>query len=215
MSDSSFVSQKIAILADVQNLYHSARQQYGGRVRFDKLIDGLKSGRSLIRAMAYVVQKPDVPQSNFLDALEKFGFDLRVKEMKMRQSTDDNRMVPSRTSWEVGLSLDAAELCQKVDSVIVVSGDGCYVPLIHYLQAHGCRAEVCAFESSVSAELMKTADRFISIPREWTMPEKRERAGEAVSVLVEPSETSNETEDEEDAQPPTNVSRLGVFGKSQ
>lgn len=211
MNDSSFVSQKIAILADVQNLYHSARQQYGGRVRFDKLIDGLKSGRSLIRAMAYVVQKPDVPQSNFLDALEKFGFDLRVKEMKMRQSTDDNRMVPSRTSWEVGLSLDAVELCQKVDSIIVVSGDGCYVPLVHYLQAHGCRAEVCAFESSVSAELMKTADRFISIPREWTMPEKREKVGEA--ALVEPSEATNDVE-AEDAQPPTNVSRLGVFGKS-
>lgn len=206
-------SQRVAVLVDVHNLYFSGRNQFQARVAFDKLLDGICDGRLLSRAIAYVVQRPDVRQDNFIDALANFGYEVRVKDSKMRPSDKaqaDSKPVPVRTSWEVGMTLDAVSLMDKVDVVVIASGDSCYVPLAQYLKTNGCRVEIAAFEDSTSNELIKTADDFIPIEKEWTMPEKSQASH---SQPQQPVLVDNQEDDE--AQPVSNESRLGIFGSKK
>ena len=55
-------------------------------------------------------------------------------------------------------------MAPKVDSIILLSGDGDYVPLVKYLQnTHGCQVEVIAFGKSSSARLIEAADDFLDL----------------------------------------------------
>ena len=56
--------QRVGIFVDVQNLYHSAKNLYRGRVNYRELLKHLVGERQLIRAMAYVVKSEGiVPQA--------------------------------------------------------------------------------------------------------------------------------------------------------
>jgi uncharacterized LabA/DUF88 family protein len=62
-------------------------------------------------------------------------------------------------------------MAPKLDSVILLSGDGDYVPLVEYLQnTHGCQVEVVAFGKSSSARLIEASDDFFDLdenPRKY------------------------------------------------
>ena len=213
--DTSVAAQRVGILVDVQYLYHTARSQRQGRVMYDTMYTGLAAGRPVIRAIAYAIQRPDVDQTGFFDALNRFGFDVRVRESKMRQSETDNRMVPTRTSWEVGITLDAVTLAERVDAVILVTGDGSYTQLVNYLKQAGCHVEVAAFEHSIASELRKSADRFISIPAEWVMEKKEEELPPKSNGAVAAPDNDPEGEMDDGPQPVSNASGFGIFSKNK
>ncbi|MEK7147208.1 MAG: NYN domain-containing protein, partial [Patescibacteria group bacterium] len=67
-----YKDQRIGIFLDVQNLYHSAKNLYHGKVNYRELIKELTAGRHLIRAMAYVVKSEATPvaeEKAFFEAL--------------------------------------------------------------------------------------------------------------------------------------------------
>lgn len=177
----SFSSQRVAILVDVPNLYHAAKMRCQARVQYDKLLDGLRCGRQVVRSLAFLVQRPDVQQNGFLEALSRFGFETRVQETKMRLDTEQ-KPVPTRASPEIPITIEALTLASKVDVVIIVSGDGCYVPLVEALRMRGCRVEVAAVDGSLASELQKVADKFLPITSAWMLPEK-EKSAQTVQVI--------------------------------
>ena len=64
----------------------------------------------------------------------------------------------------MGLAVDTIKLADKLDVVIIISGDGDYVPLVEYLKINkGCRVEVIAFGESTSAKLIEAADEFTDL----------------------------------------------------
>lgn len=194
--------QRVGILIDVQNLFYSARSIMGGKVEYSKLLSGLVGDRILARAIAYVVHRPDIDQTSFYDALVRLGYELRIKEAKNRTDSEGN-IVPVKGSYEVMFTLDAMNMAQKVDTVIIASGDGNYTPLITHLKDHGCRVEVASFDGSTNNELIKAADKFVPIKKEWTFSlEKKEG-----QVLTTPA-----SEEEDEPQPISNSSGLGIFG---
>src|SRR5690606_6152250 len=66
--------------------------------------------------------------------------------------------------WDVGIAMDAVRLGHKVDSIILVSGDGDFKPVVNYLQQSlGCLVEVAAFKKTANKELIEMADDFINI----------------------------------------------------
>ena len=66
--------------------------------------------------------------------------------------------------WDVGITVDAIKMSQSLDAIVLVSGDGDYVPLVEYIQnTTGCRVEVMAFAESASAKLIEKADEFTNI----------------------------------------------------
>jgi len=159
--------QRVGILIDTQNLYHSAKNLYRGRVNFGAIMKEAVAGRSLIRAIAYVITTEAGDEKNFFDALGKLGIETKTKNL---QVFGDGA---KKADWDVGLAVDAIKLAPKLDTIIIASGDGDFVPLVEYLRTNqGCQVEVIAFGRSSSSKLKEYADDFIDMcdnPRKFVM----------------------------------------------
>jgi uncharacterized LabA/DUF88 family protein len=159
-----FEGQRIAILVDTANMYHSAKSRYQGRLDYKRLMDLVVRERKLVRATAFVERSEDIEITPFIDALRGVGFETRVKTMRR---LTDNRVRGG--DWDVGIALHAAQLAEKVDCIALVSGDGAFVDLVEYLNHHGIRTEVYAFEGCVSSELTFQANYWCPIDEQWLM----------------------------------------------
>lgn len=150
--------QRVAVLVDVQNLYYSAKNLYGAKMNFRNLLDICVQKRILTRAIAYVINaEPDKP-NEFFEALNTAGFESKEKPLQIFVGG------AKKGDWDVGIAMDAVRLGNKVDSVVLVSGDGDFRPVVNYLQQSlGCLVEVVAFKKTANAGLMEIADDFIDI----------------------------------------------------
>lgn len=159
-------NQRVGVFIDTQNLYHSAKNLYGGaRVNFGQVLKDALGGRSLIRALAYMVTTEAGDEKNFIEALGKFGIEVKTKDLQI--FVDGSK----KADWDVGLAVDAIKLAPKLDTVIIGSGDGDFVPLVQYLKENmGAQVEVIAFGKSSSGKLRETADDFLDLsenPRKY------------------------------------------------
>ncbi len=159
--------QRVGIFVDVQNMFYSARTIHQSKVDYSKLLGELVNGRKLVRAIAYVVQKPDVDQKAFLEALRRAGFEIKVKELTVREDGS------TRGDWDVGMTVDCLTISQKLDTSILVTGDGDFVPLVDALKHRGCRVEVVSFEQSTSNELIRSCHEFMPIRPEVLFKDER------------------------------------------
>lgn len=156
-------NQRVVVLIDVQNMYHSAKNLYHGRVNFGNVLKQATAGRQLIRAVGYVISTETGEEKSFFEALEKIGIETKTKDLQIFPGG------LKKADWDVGLAIDAVRLAPSVDVEVIVSGDGDYVPLIEYLRNQGKQVEVIAFGRSASAKLKEAADDFIDLGDE---PEK-------------------------------------------
>lgn len=156
-----YKDQRVGIFIDIQNLYHSAKNLYHGRVNYKELIKSLVSNRQLIRVIGYVVKSETAEgESAFFDALTKAGIELRSKELQIFPGG------VKKADWDVGMAVDAIRTASFIDVIILVTGDGDFVPLVEYLKwGLGREVEVAAFNKSSSAKLKEAADYFIDIER--------------------------------------------------
>lgn len=149
------VSQRVGVLVDVSNMYHSARNLYNARVNFSAVLKNIVGNRELIRAIAYVVSADIAEEKSFFEALKLSGFEVKSKDLQVFAGG------AKKGDWDVGITVDAITLSQKLDVVVLVTGDGDYVPLVEYLKNNsGCKVEVAAFGRSSSAKLIERADVF-------------------------------------------------------
>lgn len=165
--------QRIGIFIDVQNMFYSAKLLHQSKVDYGRLLREITGTRQLVRAIAYIVQKPDVNQAGFHEALTRFGYELKIKELKIRPDPDGRAGSTAKGSWDIGLTIDALMMAPKLDTVILVTGDGDYVPLVDTLKSQGCRVEVVSFERSTAGELIRAADQYIPIQDAWIFKEKK------------------------------------------
>jgi len=149
--------QRVGIFVDVQNMYYSARALYGKHVNFGKVLEDALADRKLIRALAYVIKTQTSEEAPFFDALTKQGFEVKMKELQVFSSGQ------KKGDWDVGLAVDAIRMSSKLDVIVIVSGDGDYIPLVEYLQNHGHLVEVVAFGPSCSMKLREAVDSFIDL----------------------------------------------------
>lgn len=146
------------MLVDVSNMYHSAKNLYHKRVNFKEVLKEAVADRKLIRATAYVVKAETEEETPFFEALSQQGFEVKMKELQIFAGGI------KKADWDVGIAIDAIKLAPKVDVIILVSGDGDYVPLVNYLQnTTGCLVEVMAFRQTTSAKLVEQADDFLNL----------------------------------------------------
>ncbi len=150
--------QRVGVFIDAQNLYHSAKNLYQARVNFGQILKDTLAGRSLIRAMAYVISTEAGDERNFFDALSKMGIETRTKDLQIFFGG------AKKADWDVGLAVDAIKMAPKLDTIILVSGDGDFIPLVEYLKINqGCQVEVVSFGQSSSQRLKEVADEFIDL----------------------------------------------------
>lgn len=167
-----FLEQRVGVLVDVQNLYYSARVLYSKKVNFKQVLEDAVSERKLIRAIAYGIKTEEGLEEPFFEAMEKNGYEMKTKDLQIFPGG------AKKGDWDVGITVDAIKLSKKLDVVVLVSGDGDYVPLVEYLQnTAGCRVEVIAFGESTSAKLRDVADDFIDMSADKARYLVRDRSG--------------------------------------
>lgn len=149
--------QRVAVLIDVQNLYHSAKNLYGARVNFRAVLQIAVSGRNLIRAFAYVVRTKTGEEKPFFEAITKLGMETRVRDLQEFFGG------VKKADWDVGITVDAIRIAQSCDTIVLCSGDGDFLQLLDYLKNQGKRVEVVAFGRSSSAKIKEAADEFIDL----------------------------------------------------
>ncbi len=148
-------AQRVAVLIDTQNLYHSAKNLYKTRVNFANVLEEAVGGRTLVRAVAYVIATESQDESAFFEALTKIGIETKVKDLQIFSDG------AKKADWDVGLAIDAVKIAPKVDTIVLATGDGDFVPLIEYLDMHeGCQVEVISFGKSSSKQLKESAHAF-------------------------------------------------------
>lgn len=150
--------QRVGILIDVQNLYHSAKHLFGAKVNFKKVVEVVLAGRKLIRAIAYDVEVDTKEKEAFLTALAKSGIEIRSKPLQEFAGG------MKKGDWDVGLAVEAIKLSRALDAIVLVTGDGDFVPLARYLQeTSGALIEAAAFRRSTSSALIAEVDDFIDL----------------------------------------------------
>jgi uncharacterized LabA/DUF88 family protein len=109
--------------------------------------------------MAYVVKSESaIGESSFFEALENAGMELRVKDLQIYPDGT------KKADWDIGMAIDALRMSSFLDVIILVTGDGDFLPLIDYLKwGVGRLVEVAAFKRSASGKIQEEADKFINL----------------------------------------------------
>lgn len=150
-------NQRVGVFVDVQNMYYSGKALYNQKVDFGKILEVALGGRTLVRAIAYVIKAESDQESAFFESLKQRGLELRIKDLQT--FNDGNK----KGDWDVGIAMDVMRLANKLDVVVLVSGDGDFAELMKHVKALGCRAEVLAFGQSSSILLRNETDRFVDL----------------------------------------------------
>ncbi len=151
--------QRIEVLIDVQNLYHSAKNLYKAKVNFQEVLKKAIDGRKFIRAFAYVVRTKTGTEEPFFEALTKLGIETRVRDLQEFYNGQ------KKADWDVGIVIDAIRTSPGLDVIVLVSGDGDFISLVEYLKNQGKRVEVMAFGKTTSSRLKEVADEFIDLDK--------------------------------------------------
>ncbi len=150
--------QRVGVLIDAQNLYHSAKNLYGSKVNFGNLVKEAVAGRILIRAIAYVITTEGREEDSFFEALGKMGIETKTKDLQVFLGG------AKKADWDVGLAVDAIRLASKLDTIVLLTGDGDFIPLVEYLKlTYGVQVEVMSFGKSSSGKLKEAADEFTDL----------------------------------------------------
>ena len=153
--------QRVGVLVDVSNMYHSAKNLYHKKVNFEHILDKAVASRKLIRATAYVVKSDSDDEMSFFEALSQQGFEVKIKDLQIFSTG------MKKADWDVGIAVDAIKLGHKLDVVVLVTGDGDYIPLVNFLQnTQGCLVEVMGFKQTTSSKLIEEADDFIDLSQD-------------------------------------------------
>jgi len=169
MKKNQHKDQRVGIFIDIQNLYHSAKNIYHSRVNYKELVKSLVGNRQLVNALAYVVKSDTTEditiskttgksEASFFDALEKSGLNLRIKDLQIFSGG------AKKADWDVGMAVDAIRMSDSFDVIVLVTGDGDFIPLVKYLHwGLGKEVEVAAFSKSASAKLKESTETFINL----------------------------------------------------
>jgi len=150
--------QRVAVFIDTQNIYHSARNLYKSYVNFSNILKDAVADRRLVRAIAYVITSEAGDEKAFFEALNKIGIETKTKDLQVFAGG------AKKGDWDVGLAIDAITIAPRLDAVVIVSGDGDYIPLVEYLQKHsGIQVEIVSFGKSTSMKLKEAADEFTDL----------------------------------------------------
>lgn len=150
--------QRVGIFIDAQNVYHSVKNFYQRKVDFWRLINILVGERKLIYAFAYVVKTALSPKElNFFESLSQKGIKLRIQEMIIYPDGT------KKADCDVNLAVDAIRFSKNLDVIILISGDGDFLPLVDYLTSIGKQVEVAGFIQNTSTKLREAADFFYDL----------------------------------------------------
>ena len=157
--------ERVAVFADVQNLYYTVRQQHNSHFDYRAFLREATTGRQLVKAVAYATDKGDDRQRRFQQILKGLGFDVRLQPFIQRADGS------TKGDWDVGIAVDMLDLAPHVDVVVLASGDGDYAPVVARMVTEpGIVVEVYGVQELTAGLLVRTATRFVPIKGQLLLP---------------------------------------------
>lgn len=155
------MEKRVLILVDVQNVYYTTREAFKKNFDYNHFWSRATSGRQVVKAIAYAIDRGDRKQKEFQNILRAIGFEVKLKPFIQRSDGS------AKGDWDVGITIDALEYSTSVDVVVLVSGDGDFEPLVDKLRTSaGNYVEVYGVTTLTAASLVKAASEFIPIDKE-------------------------------------------------
>ena len=149
---------KIALFADVQNLYYTVRQAHGCHFHYAELWRQVAARGEIVEARAYAIDRGDAKQRQFQQILRNLGFEVRLKPFIQRSDGS------AKGDWDVGITLDVMEAAERVDEVVLASGDGDFDQLLERARSsHGTASTVYGVAGLTANALIRAADRFVPV----------------------------------------------------
>lgn len=150
--------QKVAIFADVQNIYYTCRHRYQKHFNYSAFWQQAAANRMVVAAYAYAIERGDAKQRGFQQILKDIGFQVKLKPYIQRSDGS------AKGDWDVGITLDVLELAEQVDTVILLSGDGDFQLLLEKVrQRYRVSSEVYGVAGLTAQTLVQAADKYVAI----------------------------------------------------
>lgn len=147
--------KKIAIFVDVQNIYYTTRDAYGRSFNYREFWQQISQQGNIVSANAYAIHRGDDKQLKFQNALKSIGFTVKCKPYIQRSDGS------AKGDWDVGITIDVMRITPKVDTVILLSGDGDFDLLLERIkQDYLITAEVYGVPSLTAKSLIDSATVF-------------------------------------------------------
>jgi len=160
MEKTQQMNQRIGVFVDTQNIYYSAKHLHKSKANFKTILKEAVAERRIIRAIAYVIRADVKDETTFYDALSDMGFEVKSKDLQVFYGG------AKKGDWDVGIAMDVMRLAPKLDTIVLVSGDGDFSDLLEHAKSLGCRAEVVAFGKTASYKLREVADFFVDLDKD-------------------------------------------------
>ncbi len=149
---------KIAVFADIQNIYYTTRQAYGRQFNYRRFWQHLSHQGEIVQASAYAIDRGDPSQQKFQTALKHIGFDVRLKPFIQRSDGS------AKGDWDVGITIDVMDAAKDVDMIVLLSGDGDFDLLLERVRKeNGVTAEVYGVPALTADSLIRACDQFNAI----------------------------------------------------
>jgi uncharacterized LabA/DUF88 family protein len=144
--------KRIAIFADIQNIYYTTRDAYARQFNYRELWQRISAEGEIVSATAYAIHRGDDKQIKFQDALKHIGFSVKLKPYIQRSDGS------AKGDWDVGITIDIMEAAKDVDTVILLSGDGDFDLLLQkIINDYGVSAEVYGVPALTANSLIDAA----------------------------------------------------------
>ena len=154
------VQPRLAIFVDVPNILYAA-EATNVELNWGKVASFLSEGRTLVRAIAYAPISDDpnerTENERFVVPFLEHGYRIATKPLKRFRGGS------VKANFDVELAIDVLTMADRVDVIVLVSGDGDFRRLVEIVGSRGVRVEVMAFGQSTSQDLRVVADRYIDI----------------------------------------------------
>jgi uncharacterized LabA/DUF88 family protein len=160
-------SSKIALFIDGANLFATAKTLCFD-IDYKRLLKEFESRATLVRAFYYTTIIEDHEYSSIrplIDWLDYKGYTVVTKATKEFIDAGGRRRV--RGNMDIELAVDAMEMSQHIDQMVLFSGDGDFRSLVEAIQRRGVRVTVVSTISTqpamVADELRRQADFFLEL----------------------------------------------------
>ena len=162
-----YPQERIALFIDGANLYAAARA-LGFDIDYKKLLQIFADKAHLVRAFYYTALIEDQeysPIRPLVDWLDYNGYTMVTKPTK--EFTDASGRRKIKGNMDIELAVDAMEMADRLDHVVLFSGDGDFRRLVEAVQRKGVRVTVVSTIRSsppmVADELRRQADLFVEL----------------------------------------------------
>ncbi|WP_395342490.1 NYN domain-containing protein [Ningiella sp. W23] len=150
--------ERLAIFADVQNIYYTTRDAFGKPFDYRSLHTTLSREAEIVCAYAYAIDRGDTQQQKFQSAMRHIGFEIKLKPFIQRADGS------AKGDWDVGITIDVLETAKDVDRVVLLSGDGDFAILLeHIARAYSCKSTVYSVLNLTAKSLIDVATNHVAI----------------------------------------------------